>query len=209
MDIGKDLNDLLKNAIDLQKKQRLRTVLVVTLIALTGAILFFYSNFFTAKTIKEEIQKDSTTSNPVYKKIVKKQNEDITLVMEKYFDARISKDLNLISTFYADTIFNYFYSFPNQFQTKMPVLTKKEILKIENIDFKKKDNRIFEYVEFLSFSEISNKNNNRENDLIVFVKGKLFNKDKIYDSILEIKVRGKDQKIYSIRPYIDTFRKTN
>lgn len=209
MDIAKDLNNLLNNAIALQKKQRRRTVLVVILIAIVGAILFFYSNLFTAKTVKAEIQKDSTTSNPIYKSVVKKQNDNLGNVIEDYFHARQSKNLDVVSTFYADTTFDFFYSYPNQFQKNILALNKKEVMKIEKIDFRNPENRGFEYVEFLSSSQVSDCTDEANCDLIVFVKGKQFHKDKMYDSILEIKLKAKTYKICSIRPYIDTFRKMN
>jgi hypothetical protein len=209
IDIGKDLNNLLNNAIALQKKQRRRTVLVVILIAIVGAILFFYSNLFTAKTVKAEIQKDSTVSNPIYKSVVKRQNDNLKSVIEDYFDARQSRNLDVVSAFYADTTFDFFYSYPNQFQKNILSLTKKEVMKIEKIDFRNPENRGFEYVEFLSSSQVSDCKNDTTCDLIVFVKGKQFHKDKMYDSILEIKLKAKTYKICSIRPYIDTFRKMN
>ena len=201
MNLGQDLNDLLDNAIALQKKQRTRTVIVVLLIAMVGAALFFYSNIFTAKTVKEELQKDSTITNSIYKIISKKQNDDVRVIIENYFDVRLSKNLDSIAHFYADTTFDYFYSYPNQFQKNVIILSKKEVLKIEKIDFRKKDNRTFEYTEFLTFSE------SLDGDWTVLVKGKQFSDGKLYDAILEIKLIGTPHKICSIRPYIDTFRK--
>ncbi|MCU0467541.1 MAG: hypothetical protein MUF58_02995 [Arcicella sp.] len=201
MNIGQDLNDLLNNAIALQKKQRIRTVVAVLLIATIGIALFFYSNIFTAKTVKEEIQKDSIITNAIYKKVAKKQNDDVKMIIEDYFNARVSKNVDSIAQFYADTTFDYYYSYPNQFQKNIPILSKKEVLRIEKVDFRKKDNRIFEYTEFLTFSE------NLDESWTVLVKGKQFSKGKMYDAILEIKLKGSPHKIYSIRPYIDTFRK--
>ena len=207
IDVGKDLNNLLNNAIALQRKQRRRTVLGVILIALVGAILFFYSNLFTAKTVKAEIQKDYTASNLIYKSVVKKQTNDLRTVIENYFDARQSRNLELVSTFYADTTFDFFYSYPNQYQKNTLTLNKREEIKIERIDFRKSENRSFEYVEFLSSSQVSDCTDEVNCDLMVFVKGKQFNDNKLYDSILEIKLKAKTYKICSIRPYIDTFRK--
>lgn len=201
----KDLNNLLDNAINLQKKQRRRTVFVVIIIALIGGLLFYGSNFFTAKTVTEKIQKDSSTANPIYKNVVKKQNEDISMIIESYFHARASKNLDEVANYYSDTTFDFFYSYPNQFMKNVKTLNKKEVLKIDKVDFNKKninDIRTFDFTEIISVAPISNSNN-----LVVFVKGRQFSKEKMYDSILEVKLKSKDKKIYSIRSYIDVFRK--
>ncbi len=206
----KNLNNLLESAIYLQKKQRNRTVFIVVLLALVGSALFYGSNFFTAKEVTEKIQRDSSTTNPVYQNVVKKQKEDVSLIIDNYFSARRNKLVDEVSNFYADTTFSFFYSYPNKNQTVALVLTKKEVVRIDKIDFNKPEIRAFDLTEIISIAPITDSSSNSENaDLVVFVKGKQFSykeKQRKYESIIEIKLRAKDKKIYSIRSYVDQLR---